>query len=422
MTDYTVGDFLGQDSAEYLVTQLLLRIKEVGDVLSEITHVDVQVSNDVPTDPPAHPDTTLYVVLVSDDPEAGDLFTEYIWVVRNQAWTRVSKAQIDLSNCAKKTDIGDATLTITMRDRTLGTFTANSEIDQTIDIPADSVSEVWNDNDRVAHSKTTKANMPVAITNGTLHVAVDTSELYLDTGNNRIRISDYIILADDAARLALQNPIESKLYLVESTHCLWSYKNGRWSLLSYGDLLKRNRSISTFPVALGSNLVVDQGTSDNWLAHGTMIQVPELMYLTSDMKFSTLITQLPMILDYDIYVIPAIYKYIGFDPDDNKIKCSLVAAGNARQITKIGWQEFTFDRGTQMYLDPQEVYFYVYLHNMNGLGMPGFHGTRTNDPPYVSWISGNLGSIRDVPSTLELQSESTLRLFGSFYANGAAQT
>lgn len=755
MADYTVGDFLGQDSTEYLVTQILLRIKAVRDMLSVITHIDVQVSDNVPVNPPAHPDTTLYVVLVSDDSELGDLFTEYIWVVQSQTWERVGKAQVDLTDCAKKTDIGNATLTIKVGDVTLGTFSANaksdatitldltayalktdigdatltikhgqttlgtfkansktnetitvpetdlsdyalktdigdatltikignitlgtfkanaktdstitidlsgyaqtgdigdatltlkqgdvtlgtfkanaktdatisipepdltgyarlgdigdatltikqgnailgtfkansktdaditvpevdltnyalksdigdatltiklgntvlgtfkansktnaeivvpeadlsdyalksdigdatltikqgnttlgsfkansktdgiitidlseyaksadigngtltikqgnttlgtftanqagnqtitidlsayaqstdvgdatitlkqgnttlgtfktnSKTDTTIDIPAGSAAEVWNDGDTVAHSKTTLANMPAAITNGTLHVAVDTLELYLDTGNDRIRIGDYIILADDAARIALQNPIESKLYMVESTRCLWSYKNGWWSLLSYGDLLKRNMLVSTFPVALGSNSAVNQGASNNWLAHGTMIQVPEMMYLTSDMTFKAIVTQFPSSPGYDVYMAPAIYKYTGPDPaDHNKIKCSLVAAGNAKQITKIGWHEFTFNRGTQQYLDPQDIYFFVYMHNMNGLGMPGFYGTQMNDPPYVSWINSNLGQIRDAPSTLELQSESTLRLFGSFYVNGATQT
>lgn len=715
MAEYTVGDFLGQDSTEYLVTQILLKIKAVRDMLSGVTQIDVQVADEVPTNPPANPDTTLYVVLVSGDSEPGDLFTEYIWVVQSQTWERVGKAQVDLTDYAKKkdignatltikigditlgtfnanaksdstitldltayalktdigeatltikqgqnilgtfnsnsksdetitipeadlsdyalktdignatltikhgqntlgtfdansksdetinvpevdlsgyalkTDIGDATLTIKIGDRvlgtfkansktdstitidlsgyaqtgdigdatltlkqgdatlgtfkanaktdaiisipepnldsyaqltdigdatltikigdtvlgtfnansktnaeitvpevdlsayalksdigdatltikqgndtigsfkansktdgtvtidlsgyaqssdvgdatitlkqgstTLGTFTTNSKTDRTIDIPAGAgVAEDWNDGDSVAHSKTTLANMPVDVTNGTIRVAVDTLELYLDTNSKRIRIGDYIRLSNDAERIALQNPIESKLYMVESTHCLWSYKSGWWSLLSYGDLLKRNVLVSTFPVALGSNSSVDNGALDNWLAHGTMIQVPEVVYLTSDMRFKSIITNLPTSPGYDLYLAPAIYKYIGPDPDDySKIKCSLVAAGNIKQITRIGWQEFTFNRGTQKYLDPQEVYFYVYLHNMNGLGMPGYYGTQMNDPPYVSWIHGNLGKIQDAPDTLELQSESTLRLFGSFYANGATQ-
>lgn len=330
---------------------------------------------------------------------------------------------IDLSAYAKSADVGDATLTITQAGTTLGTFKANAKTDNTIDIPAGATAEKWNDNDPVAHSKTTEAAMPQAITNGKIHVTVDTCNLYIDTGNSRIKIGDYIVLADDTARLNLQNPLEDKLYMVESTHSLWSYKNGWWSLLSFGDLLKRNVLVSTFPVAIGSNTPVEQGADGNWTAHATMIQVPELIYLTDDMKFKLCVTQLPSSPAYDLYIAPAIYKYTGPDPEDgDKIKCSLVAAGNAKVITSIGWQEFTFNRGTEQYLDPLDTYFYVIMHNMNGLGMPGYSGSQMNDPPYVSWTQHNLGSLYDAPSTLELQSETTTRLFGSFYANGATQT
>ena len=330
---------------------------------------------------------------------------------------------IDLSAYAKSADIGDATLTITQAGTTLGTFKANAKTDNTIDIPAGATTEKWNDNDPVAHSKTTEAAMPQAITNGKIHVTVDTCNLYIDTGNSRIKIGDYIVLADDTARLNLQNPLEDKLYMVESTHSLWSYKNGWWSLLSFGDLLKRNVLVSTFSVAIGSNTPVEQGGDGNWTAHATMIQVPELIYLTDDMKFKLCVTQIPTSPGYDLYIAPAIYKYTGPDPEDgDKIKCSLVAAGNAKVITSIGWQEFTFNRGTEQYLDPLDTYFYVIMHNMNGLGMPGYSGSQMNDPPYVSWTQHNLGGLSDAPSTLELQSETTTRLFGSFYANGATQT
>lgn len=330
---------------------------------------------------------------------------------------------IDLSAYAKSSDVGDATLTITQAGTTLGTFKANAKTDNTIDIPAGATTEKWNDNDPVAHSKTTEAAMPQAITNGKIHVTVDTCNLYIDTGNSRIKIGDYIVLADDTERLNLQNPLEDKLYMVESTHSLWSYKNGWWSLLSFGDLLKRNVLVSTFPVAIGSNTPVEQSDDGNWTAHATMIQVPELIYLTDDMKFKLCVTQLPSSPGYDLYIAPAIYKYTGPDPEDgDKIKCSLVAAGNAQVITSIGWQEFTFNHGTEQDLDPLDTYFYVIMHNMNGLGMPGYSGSQTNDPPYVSWTQHNLGSLSDAPSTLELQSETTTRLFGSFYANGATQT
>lgn len=329
---------------------------------------------------------------------------------------------IDMSAYAEKTDVGDGVLTLTQGGSTLGTFSANNAANKTIDIPASASAELWNDNDHVAHHKSTEALLPQAITNGKVYFTTDEGNLYLDSGNARIKIGDYITLADENARLNLQNPLEDKLYMVESTHCLWSYKNDWWSLLSFGDLLKRNVLVTTFPVAQGSNSPVEQGGDGNWTAHATMIQVPELIYLTADMKFKACVTQLPSSPGYDLYIAPAIYKYTGPDPDDgDKIKCSLVAAGNAKIITSIGWQEFTFNRSTEQYLDPMETYFYVYLHNMNGLGMPGYSGTQMNDPPYVSWTQHNLGSLYDAPDTLELQSETTTRLYGSFYANGATQ-
>lgn len=329
---------------------------------------------------------------------------------------------IDLSAYAEKTEIGAGVLTLTQGGSTLGTFSANNAANKTIDIPASASAELWNDNDPVAHHKSTEALLPQAITNGKIYFTTDTENLYLDSGGVRIKIGDYITLADENARLNLQNPLEDKLYMVESTHCLWSYRNGWWSLLSFGDLLKRNVLVTTFPVAQGSNSPVEQGGDGNWTAHATMIQVPELIYLTGDMKFKACVTQVPSSPEYDVYLAPAIYKYTGPDPDDgDKIKCSLVAAGNAKIITSIGWQEFTFNRGTEQYLDPMETYFYVYLHNMNGLGMPGYSGTQMNDSPYVSWIQHNLGALSDAPSTLELQSETTTRLYGSFYANGATQ-
>ena len=64
MANYTVGDYLGQDSTEYLVYQILQKIQAVRELISGITHVDVSTSATIPTDPPAHPEDTLYFVRV----------------------------------------------------------------------------------------------------------------------------------------------------------------------------------------------------------------------------------------------------------------------------------------------------------------------------------------------------------------------
>jgi hypothetical protein len=259
---------------------------------------------------------------------------------------------IDLSAYAEKTDIGDGILTIKQGDATLGTFTANSKKNQTIDIPTSGAAEAWNDSDPVAHSKTTESAMSDTIKNGTLHYTTDNRNLYLDTNNHRIKIGDYIILDDDDARLALQNPLEDKLYMVQSNHSLWSYKNGWWSLLSFGDILTRNVLLSTFPPAVGGNLPIPDAQENNWAAHATMLQVSEKVFLTSELKFKFILSQIPSSLSPNLQIIPAIYRYTGLDAADGNYKCALVCSGKATEIATLGWYTVDYQNQIDAYLDP----------------------------------------------------------------------
>ena len=326
----------------------------------------------------------------------------------------------DLSAYAEKTDIGDGILTIKQGDATLGTFTANSRTNQTIEIPTSGAAEAWNDSDLVAHSKTAESAMPTTIKNGTLHYTTDNRNLYLDTNNNRIKIGDYIILDDDDARLTLQNPLEDKLYMVQSNHSLWSYKNGWWSLLSFGDILTRNVLISTFPPAVGGNLQIPDAQENNWAAHATMLQVSEKVFLTSELKFKFILSQIPSSLSPNLQIIPAIYRYTGLDAADGNYKCALVCSGKATEIATLGWYTVDYQNQIDAYLDPLEVYFMVFLHNSNGIGMPGVWGTQINDKPYPAFVHHNLGVLTEAPQTITMQSESTARIYGSLFANGTA--
>lgn len=323
----------------------------------------------------------------------------------------------DLSAYAEKTDIGDGILTIKQGDATLGTFTANSKTNQTIEIPTSGAAEAWNDSDPVAHSKTAESAMPITIKNGTLHYTTDTKNLYLDTNNNRIKIGDYIILDDDDARLALQNPLEDKLYMIQSNHSLWSYKNGWWSLLSSGDILTRNILLSTFPPAIGANIQIPDAQEDSWSAHATMFQVPEKVFLTSDLKFRFIVSQVPTNASR---IIPAIYRYTGLDASDNNYKCALVCSGKATKIAPSGWYTVDYQNQIDAYLDPLEVYFMVFIYNGNGLGLPGVWGTQINGKPYPAFTHHNLGALTEAPATIVMQSESTARAYGSLFANGTA--
>ena len=543
MADYTVGDYMGQEGAEYWTRLILERIKKVTydfddtpkpyssnpvtssgiyefvmSLVSGIVGIDVQVSNTIPVDPPAHPENTIYIVMVKGDGTQGDLYTEYIWVNRDHIWEPLGTASVDLSDYAKKSDIGSATISLSLGGVQVGTFNANAKTNKTIDFPAPSNSEItvkqgdvvlgtfrlnqsedktvtipeggkpnnaaitikrgedeiasftlnqstdetivipkpnnstitiksggvlvdtftldqeenkvinipsggsgggdgtWIDGDAVVHNKATRTEVDERpISNGTLNYTTDTHDLFLDVAGNRIKISDWIVVSTDAERLNLSNPIEDKLYMVEETHALWSYKNGWWSLLSYGDIQTRNILLSTFPVALGSNCVVTDAQAENWSAIATMIQVSERIYLTDALQFRFIISQASS--GSQPRFAPAIYKYTGIDGESGSQMCRLVCAGNYAEITKTGWYVCNFSSMTQMFLDPSEVYYFVFLHNSNGCGMPGSWCTQMNDPPYVSFLASNLGNLTSPPDTLRMESETTLRLYGSFYAN-----
>jgi hypothetical protein len=262
--------------------------------------------------------------------------------------------------------------------------------------------------------------MSDTIKNGTLHYTTDNRNLYLDTNNHRIKIGDYIILDDDDARLALQNPLEDKLYMVQSNHSLWSYKNGWWSLLSFGDILTRNVLISTFPPAVGGNLQIPEAQENNWAAHATMLQVSEKVFLTSELKFKFILSQIPSSLSPNLQIIPAIYRYTGLDAADGSYKCALVCSGKATEIATLGWYTVDYQNQIDAYLDPLEVYFMVFLHNSNGIGMPGVWGTQINDKPYPAFVHHNLGVLTEAPQTITMQSESTARIYGSLFANSTA--
>jgi hypothetical protein len=151
-----------------------------------------------------------------------------------------------------------------------------------------------------------------------------------------------------------------------------------------------------------------------------MLQVPEKVFLTSNLKFKFILTQVPASPGYDTMVIPAVYRYTGLDESDGNYKCALVCSGESIKISATGWYTSSYHNQIDAYLDPLEVYFMVFLHNTNGLGMPGFWGNQINDKPYLSFMHSNLGNITEAPSTITMQSESTARIYGTLFANGTA--
>ena len=138
------------------------------------------------------------------------------------------------------------------------------------------------------------------------------------------------------------------------------------------------------------------------------------------MKFRFILSQIPTSPSSTLQIIPAIYRYTGLDASDNNYKCALVCSGKATKITNLGWYTADYQNQIDAYLDPLEVYFMVFLHNSNGLGMPGVWGTQINDKPYLAFTHFNLGALTEAPLTITMESESTARAYGSLFANGTA--
>ncbi|MDD4818110.1 MAG: hypothetical protein PHI85_09095 [Victivallaceae bacterium] len=101
-----------------------------------------------------------------------------------------------------------------------------------------------------------------AVASGSLIVTPDTGELYADLSGGRVKISDVIELATDAARTALLAPL-SKFYYVKATGKLWRWDGAKWVNLSpdclplngvakAAEKLQTARSISLAGIVRGS--------------------------------------------------------------------------------------------------------------------------------------------------------------------------
>ena len=188
-------------------------------------------------------------------------------------------------------------------------------------------------------------------------------------------------------------------------------QDGAVKLLSY--ILKKmktnqsDKMLSTMLAAYCTECLLSTGSESDWTAHGTMLQVPEKIYLTSAMRFRTIFTQVPE----ECQVIPAIYRY-----SDTGV-CTLVASGAKTTITATGWCDINVTAAVDDYLNPNLTYFLVYLHNAASMRTLGYQSPYVDNLPYVAWTAQNLGALTQAPQTLSLETSSPIKLFGSLYVN-----
>ncbi len=80
-------------------------------------------------------------------------------------------------------------------------------------------------------ARTAAALAGETVSSGSLIVVPDAAELYADLSGGRVKISDVIELATDAARTALLAPL-AKFYFVKATGKLWRWDGEKWVNLS----------------------------------------------------------------------------------------------------------------------------------------------------------------------------------------------
>lgn len=79
----------------------------VNNAVAANMDVDISISAVPPTTAPAHPSTSIYIVLVPNGEQEGNLYDEYLWVNSNSAWEKLGTQEMDLSGYQKLLTPGD---------------------------------------------------------------------------------------------------------------------------------------------------------------------------------------------------------------------------------------------------------------------------------------------------------------------------
>lgn len=77
--------------------------------------------------------------------------------------------------------------------------------------------------------KTNKTGLQnTSVTNGSVYFVADTQELFFDFDSSRVKVTDILILENEAARTSILFTPLNKFYFVLSTQKLYLYKDGTW--------------------------------------------------------------------------------------------------------------------------------------------------------------------------------------------------
>lgn len=186
-------------------------------------------------------------------------------------------------------------------------------------------------------------------------------------------------------------------------------------------LLAEIRYSKGFKISTGSAVTCKQiqlpsGVSDNWTAYGTLLDVPEKIFLQPTAKFRFVLKHVDDMNESQVGIIPAVYRYSDVDESTGLPKCDLLFRGESVSLTTSGWCESAVILPeTPIELNVSDFYFLVYLYNLASPGTIGYPGTHSDSVPYISFISAGLGELHDAPETLIMQQDVAMHVFGSIY-------
>lgn len=83
-------------------------------------------------------------------------------------------------------------------------------------------------NDKLRFLSGIQANLPTAITNGTVYVTTDEHAMYVDLGGERIRLGDFIIVDKVASLPTSPAPHQAALYYAVAENILCRYNGTKW--------------------------------------------------------------------------------------------------------------------------------------------------------------------------------------------------
>ena len=162
----------------------------------------------------------------------------------------------------------------------------------------------------------------------------------------------------------------------------------------------------------GRSIPLPTASLQNWNAIGTLITIPETIYLKGKVNFRSLVAFYSDGGEVDIML--GLYRYNG--ESSGSPTCSLIMGTYIIPISEGGWLESPATVGEPIALYPGDTYYLVLFYNASGLGMLGNSGVLADSYPYLSFLTTDLGDLSSPPATLAIGTETVNHIYGSIYS------